>query len=1465
MMDSVRLLIVVSVLETVAEMAWGQVAVELPAGVRAVWDLDRAWRETTSTRERVCLNGLWRWQPAAGPVETVPHDGWGYHKVPGPWPGLGFYMYRESQRCYTHPAWAETRLADVDMAWYQREFTVPADWGGRRVTLYAEYLNSLAVVYVDGEKVGEIAFPAGELDLTPIMRLGRTHVLSLLVAALPLNEQLVSYAAAEAAQRSRSRVERRGLCGDVFLCSTPPGPRLTDLKIETSVREHRITCRVRCAGLGEGPYALRAQVMDGEREVLAFDNQIVRGSEQSEAPLTCGASWPDPRLWDLHTPQNQYELKLSLLNERGAVLDELPPARFGFREFWIEGRDFMLNGTRLYCFAVPLDNAQMATASVTYQGARETMLRLKRLGVNLVYTHNYGCEPGAHLSFAEILRAADDVGMLVSLSQPHASAYKWDTPDADAANGYADLAAFYVRVAQNHPAVVMYALNHNMMGYAQDMNPDLMDGRHDNLGRLGERNDGNARLAKRTEDIVRRLDGTRPIYHHSSGNCGQLYTSNCYLNFVPIQERSDWLETWAKQGVKPVFLCEYGVPLGMSWTMHRGWYKGERSFTNGRIEHEFCSAEWGAQFRGDAAFNLTDKERENLRFEARKWREGGTWYRWDYPFEMHESEFDAPNMLDVQAMYIGDNWPAFRTWGLSAFNLWSHRQLWHKRPGFTPRPVTFDVDWDGLQRPGFSPDFLETQYEGIEVAYGYEDWEATPAAKAFVRLNQPLLAYLAGKPSRFTSKDHVFVPGERVEKQAIVINNSRETVTCRCQWSLALPEPLTGSQDVTVETGDQARMTIGLRLPDNTPAGTYVLSLTATFGTGEVQTDRLDLTVMPANAAPRVSGRIAVLDPPGDTRNLLAALDLEFDEVSAEADLAGYDVLIIGRGALTPDGPGPDLSRVREGLKVLVFEQEREVLEQRLGFRVQEYGLRQVFPRVADHPALAGLSADHLREWRGQATLVPPRLEYQFDPHESPIITWCGIRVTRPWRCGTQGNVASVVIEKPARGDFLPLVDGGYGLEYSPLLEYHEGRGLVLFCQMDVTGRTEPEPAARRLLNNLLRYVSDYIPTPERRVVYAGAPAGREHLTLAGLSPVEAAVEDLGPANVLVVTPGGAEALAERKMALGQWLAQGGRMLAVGLDGDALSALLPEPVTTQEAEHIACTFAPPPSASPFTGVSPAEASLREPRQLPLVTAGAAPLGDGILATANEGRVVLCQVAPWDFPYAERFNLKRTYRRTSCLLTRLLGNLGARAQTPLLERFARPVSADAMVRQPVSRNGNFALDTDNDGVADEWSVSGDQSAATARREPAAGRPGSWAQIMASLPQEGAQRANVMLAQMGVPLVEGQWYHLSFLARAEGMSGSEVLVAVNDIEDWTALLEYQRFYPQADWQRFEYWLQAKGTEPANTRLQIWYSNPGELWLSDLRLEPCAPPTGGRWLSGLYLDTPTEMDDPYRFFRW
>ena len=84
---------------------------KLPAGVKAVWDINKAYRETTPTRERICINGLWLLKPAQTETEAVPTDNWGYVKVPGPWPTKRRFNWarsEESQRHYPHPSWKDT-------------------------------------------------------------------------------------------------------------------------------------------------------------------------------------------------------------------------------------------------------------------------------------------------------------------------------------------------------------------------------------------------------------------------------------------------------------------------------------------------------------------------------------------------------------------------------------------------------------------------------------------------------------------------------------------------------------------------------------------------------------------------------------------------------------------------------------------------------------------------------------------------------------------------------------------------------------------------------------------------------------------------------------------------------------------------------------------------------------------------------------------------------------------------------------------------------------------------------------------------------------------------------------------------------------------------------------------------------------------------------------------------------------
>ncbi len=1610
----------------------------LPTGVKVVWDIDKAYRETTETREKVCINGLWQWQPSEPEATQVPTDGWGYFKVPGPWPGITDYMQKDCQVVYRHPKWKDVQMRSVSAAWYQRLIAIPSSWTNRQIVLQAEYVNSYAAIFVNERKVGEIIFPAGVVDLTEVCEPSKTYKLSILVVALPLKGVILAYKDTAAARQVKGWVARRGLCGDVFLVALPKGERIEDIRLESSFRQGTVTVAAKLTNFSlDKLYRLKMIVKDGSKVVREVTSPPVRGGEIKDGHFVFTDSWRPEKVWDIHTPQNQYSVEISLLDESGKILDEFWTQRWGFREFWIDGRYFYLNGTRIFLSAVPLDNAQVGVAWANYEGARESLRRLKSFGINFVYTHNYDCLPGSHLSFEEILRAADDEGILVALSMPHFAHYDWRNPDAEFT--YRRHAEFYGRVAGQHPSVVMYATSHNATGYSEDMNPNMIDGIHE------PRDDwsfNNARLALRAEAIIRSLDPTRVIYHHASGNLGSMHTVNFYPNWVPIQELCDWFEHWSKSGTKPLFLCEYGAPFTWDWAMYRGWYKGQREFGSAVAPWDFCLAEWNAQFFGDLAYKISEQEKRNLRWEARQFREGRLWHRWDYPHQLGSSDFDE--RYPILARYLTECWRAFRTWEVSAISPWEHHIFWKLRPGLVRNQrVELPTDWENLQRPGYSPDFLEERFGRMDMAYELSDWIPTPAAEAMYQNNAPLLAYIAGPVKSFTSKAHNFVPGRVIEKQLIMINNSRQTVRCQWRWefnsqdmnrAIATAQSVKvlakGEGEVEIPTGQQYRQPIRLQLPQNLPTGNYVLSAEFRFSKGERQTDQFIIHILSkpnlrelSEIARKRKIKIGLFDPHGETAKLLDQIQIPYQLVPAEADVRKFDVLIIGKKALTINGSAPSLEAVRDGLRVIVFEQTGEVLERRLGFRIAEYGLRNVFCRVPDHPYLSGLTDDHLRDWHGEATLLPPRLEYTLSDRYAgaPTVYWCGLEVTRLWRCGNRGNVASVLIEKPAVGDFLPIIDGGFNLQYSPLLEYREGKGMVLFCQMDVTGRTEIEPAAEILIHNILKYVllAKHSPIPERRVFYIGDPEGKAYLSGAGFKVLDFAGQTLSPQDVLIVGKGEKERLANARNELAKWLKSGGHLLCLGMDEQEANAFLPVPIRTIQDEYVNAYFEPQPLSSPFVGISPADVHNRDPRKLPLLREGCEALG-GILGQMRQYNIIFCQILPWHFvkrpkdapesrvtdddayegrrcveivmatvPWAqfgqklpagemdktytfavfvkpldtsatvrleveragppwdrivrgedvilppnqwteihvtfsvkqhypevwqaylhigqpevrlrvdnfrlyegsyqpqilgelnlfknsgfeegispwyfnwttEQQNLRKTFRRVAVMLNRLLGNLGVRAATSLLERFSKPVTPSEQLS--VVRNGQFLTDSDSDGVPDGWVFSTENQKATCKLEDSGPeKQKRCVQITAPELPEG-RRATVMLAQHGVPIREGQWYRLAFWVRGEGLR--QAFVAVQETTRWQPLLEYRRFMPTNSWREFVFLLQGRGTGEKNTRLQIWFDGKGTLWLADFRLVPCDPPTRGRWLTGLYLDTPQEWDDPYRFFRW
>ena len=1214
----------------------------LPSGAVSLDDGSKAWRQTSDTRESVCLNGLWRFLPAEPRTAHEPPPsghGWGWFKVPGIWP----YSDGDAQQILLPDDLDSRELRGLEQAWYQRPLDVPADWASRQIVLDFTMVQTHARVWIDGHEAGEVFFPGGWLDITSRVKPGTRHVLSVLLTARPLEKESNVFMAPERVVTSKATVKCRGLTGDVWLRSQPAGEAIADVHVITSTRNGTIELDTGIDRPGAGPHMIEAQIYDHGRLV-----KTLRGATDiSRGRTKLAGAWPDAKRWDLDAPHNLYTAIVTLRGEKGQVLDQSLPIRFGFREFWIEGRDFYLNGSRIHLRPLFTTNTTSGADQASIEGCRLTCRRLHEYGFNALITANYSFGPGEVGYLDALLAATDTEGVLATFSLPHIKDFnmKLDTPQQ--AERYRALCQWLIRRAENHPSVVMYAMNHNATGYKGDENPLWMDGVYSPDPEWAKTNPAKLKPRKQAAlaaAIAAQIDPTRPIYHHQSGNLGDLYTVNIYLNWAPLQERSDWLQHWATSGVKPMFFVEWGLPHVSSWSS----FRGPAFIWRSTALQQIWDSEFAAAYLGQSAYRMTPTKLKSMDWEEELWARGEP-FSWSQLIRYFRSQDE--NYTQIQALFAADNWRSHRTWGISAMLPWDQENLWRasKEAG---RRTPVARPYADLQRPGIVADAVAAV--DPQAIYSRDASQVPPSilGQTFLRWNMPLCAYLGGDARHFTEKGHNFLAGETVHKQLIMLNDTRAAVRCSYGWSLPAAAAH-GEGQVNIAPGDKAMVELAIALPETVPAGRHRLSAAFDFGPGGRQEDALAIDVMRPLDRLRSGSRIAVFDPQGQTRHMLGEIGIEARSIAAGDSLEGIELLILGRKSLEPAaGQIPGWDRLARGLKMLVFEQDAEVLEKRFGLRTNVHGLRQVFARWPSHPALKDLADGQLRDWRGSATLVPPYFEMTSVDQNDPKCNWCGFENTRVWRCGNVGSVATVLIEKPDRGDFLPIVDGGFDLQYAPLLQWKRGAGQVIFCQLDVTGRSDFDPAARKLCQNLVRWLDSAPRSASRPAEWAGDRRTGDLLRQLGIAatPVNHSPAKEG---ILILGPG-----AALENSLQSRIEAGLDVLALGLGQAEIDRLLPGTAklkTEPTVPRMVQRFDDPLLA----GISNAELHWRTRLTIAALQDRSEQSNQALgIVRLGRGRIVFCQAAPWNFDDEKKGYLRTSYRRNVFLVSRLLHNLGA---------------------------------------------------------------------------------------------------------------------------------------------------------------------------------------------------------------
>ncbi len=1188
-------------------------------------------------------------RPAA-PGIAPPNDGkWGFAKVPGSWKGRVYWNPDDPCR---------SKARNLRFGWYERTIDIPAQWAGRRVMAHFDRVSTDAHIYCDGSKAGSIGYMGGDVDLTPFVKPGQTHRLSVLIEGRD-SWVILPNLLTRPSKAWKAHLSLIGVVGDVFLASEPASlpVRLGRSKIVTAVKDRKVTVatELRIPAGADFPkgLAMRCDVRDGERIVKSIETPVPADTDL----VTCSDTWSNAVLWDVYKPK-LYTMTVSLIQD-GRVIDETLPEQFGFREFEIRGRYFFLNDIKLNL--VPCSYSVSGVNWKTMDAMRHWIQGAQAAGYNFVYLPSAD-RPGKAEVASHLLQVCDEMGMLAAvtpLSIGHSSYRRLDRPEVWAQ--WTEIVRQRVRKDWNHPSLVLWRMNMNLNCYKQDQNPLVLDGKMDFES-------GSVSAAKETAMLksnafVASLDPTRPCYNHACGKTGAIYTLNNYLGWPELQDLREWLRVWARDAGKPLFMAEQAVPYPGDFQMRdpTNWWSNEPVMT-----------EYGAILLGEKSYQL--EEYDYVDYCDRCWDAKSHKWRSSYGYFCH----NYPPILDeCSSDYYEAMLPAWRTWGISGgVNAWENtwRRLIKRIPGSSyramPPNVPLDTDWANLQRPGFSADSWQYANGGggeIRCLFDLgrpeekEYFEPTRRGKVMPKLIAPLYAYIGGPGQQWFTQDHAFRSGEKIGKSIVLLNDLRHPSTFSVGWQVRVNGHVVDehADSATVRPAESAILPFAFRVPAVSQRTRGEITATVSVDGKELPVKPFAFQLYPKRTVKELMpASWALFDPVGKTCEALKAAGLKLPTLEADDTLpTDLRVLIIGCNALATAADAKLLAgladRVAGGLQVVVFEQTAESLTKTFGLRCFTPGVRRVWLRDHAHPILAGLANEDFANWRGSTTLGP------LDGPPASLDTLQ--RWNRVWRCSQNGVVASTIVEKPHTGSFRPLLDTGFDLRYTPLWETVDGTGRMLFCQLDVTDRIGIDPVADIILRNLIGDLHNWQAPPKRSAAVIGhsASAPLENLPVSSVIPSSA-----GKDKVLILTPDSAAWLNANAAVVRTFLAGGGKVLAAGLSkasGDALAhASGAEFAVAGQTLWRNPLSGDLPAA--FRGVSPAGIHWR--RKLDIATIATVPDGGwrsntGVLATipVGSGEIVWIASSPGDFNPETRPDLVFTRVNTERLYTIVLSNLG----------------------------------------------------------------------------------------------------------------------------------------------------------------------------------------------------------------
>jgi hypothetical protein len=354
-----------------------------------------------------------------------------------------------------------------DTRTYTRSIQIPATWTGKTIMVDFEAVNHSCSLFVDNHFVMEHigAFIPFSANIASLVQPGNTYQLKVNVRGsrvLPTNDNLGPIWPIGKCGTETVTGAEAGLYDQIWLRAYGQ-VAIVDAFIQTSYRTKMLRVEYTVKNFGATPRTVTiagdVTPSTGGASVKTLQSSAVTVAAGDSALMVCEVPWTDAELWN---PDHPFLYHLtSQLREGTATVDQ-EVRRFGFKEMWIVGNQYYLNGNRVNLYGDNIVESENYSANgISAQSVWPSSIDQMK-AVNIRYSRFH-----SHPTRSWVTEIADEKGfMILEETALYARAYyNRNNIGRVLGNMVNTWIPAWVRAKRNHPSIVMWSAENEMQAY----------------------------------------------------------------------------------------------------------------------------------------------------------------------------------------------------------------------------------------------------------------------------------------------------------------------------------------------------------------------------------------------------------------------------------------------------------------------------------------------------------------------------------------------------------------------------------------------------------------------------------------------------------------------------------------------------------------------------------------------------------------------------------------------------------------------------------------------------------------------------------------------------------------------------------------------------------------------------------------------------------------------------------------